>query len=411
MKKKKFAIFLVLILSVGITIGMALILMQSKESNKLDRVYDLETVKKNCERDIAKAANGKYNNLKLSNVVVDIDDIDELYQIDVEENDDYRNKSMVENFELVKATINKFFGDEFDLSVVDITFFDINEQPLEPMPFVKVDEIILNKKESGSKYFLAFGDARKNDGKGFLQIDSNLVSVWFSRGNIQATHPMYSYDVKQVYNLTIDKSEITDVVHLSDGEITIKDAVDFVENYLNNDLPYEKNEEFVYEVAEVRVLDVDGQDALGFCVRKQYKNIPFDYVDAVTSGEFNSTYWDDRGQLCMIETEEIDNICGLGGDRYNVIKSSDKIEKIISVDGALQAVSKEIGDNSVYDVYGIELIYQFTEDSEDNTLDKYSGRIKWKITSRNQNDDKDTLFYVDVESGKVENRFKPIYSD
>lgn len=409
MKKKKTYILLALILSTGIVIGMTLILMQSKESNKLDRVYDLETVKKNCERDIAKAANGKYNNLKLSNVVVDIDDIDELYQIDVEENDDYRNKSMVENFELVKATINKFFGDDFDLSVVDVTFFDINEQPLEPMSFDKVDENIINKKEDGSKYFLVFGDARKNDGKGFLQIDSNLVSVWFSRGNIQATFPMYAYDIKQVYNLTINKSEITDVVHLSDGEITIKDAVDFVEDYLNNDLPYEKNKEFIYEVAEVRVLDVDGQDALGFCVRKQYKNIPFDYVDAVTSGEFNSTYWDDRGQLCMIKTGEIDNICGLGGDRYNVIKSTDKIEKIISVDGALQAVSKEIGDNSVYDVYGIELIYQFTEDSKDNTLAKYSGRIKWKITSRNQNDDKETLFYVDVESGAVENRFKPIY--
>ena len=409
MKKKKTYILLALILSTGIVIGMTLILMQSKESNKLDRVYDLETVKKNCERDIAKAANGKYNNLKLSNVVVDIDDIDELYQIDVEENDDYRNKSMVENFELVKATINKFFGDDFDLSVVDVTFFDINEQPLEPMSFEKVDEKILNKKEVGSKFFLAFGDARENDGKGFLQIDSNLVSVWFSRGNIQATHPMYSYDIKQVYNLTINKSEITDVVHLSDGEITIKDAVDFVENYLNNDLPYEKNKEFIYEVAEVRVLDVDGQDALGFCVRKQYKNIPFDYVDAMTSGEFNSIYWDDRGQLCMIKKGEIDNIWGLGGDRYNVIKSTDKIEKIISVDGALQAMSKEIGDNSVNDVYGIELIYQFTEDSKDNTLAEYSGRIKWKITSRNQNDDKDTLFYVDVESGKVENRFKPIY--
>ena len=409
MKKKKTYILLALILSTGIVIGMTLILMQSKESNKLDRVYDLETVKKNCERDIAKAANGKYNNLKLSNVVVDIDDIDELYQIDVEENDDYRNKSMVENFELVKAAINKFYGDDFDLSVVDVTFFDINEQPLEPMSFDKVDENIINKKEDGSKYFLVFGDARKNDGKGFLQIDSNLVSVWFSRGNIQATFPMYAYDIKQVYNLTINKSEITDVVHLSDGEITIKDAVDFVEDYLNNDLPYEKNKEFIYEVAEVRVLDVDGQDALGFCVRKQYKNIPFDYVDAVTSGEFNSTYWDDRGQLCMIKTGEIDNICGLGGDRYNVIKSTDKIEKIISVDGALQAVSKEIGDNSVYDVYGIELIYQFTEDSKDNTLAKYSGRIKWKITSRNQNDDKETLFYVDVESGAVENRFKPIY--
>ena len=160
MKKKKTYILLALILSTGIVIGMILILMQSKENNELDILYDLETVKKNCERDIAKAANGKYNNLKLSNVVVDIDDIDELYQIDVEENDDYRNKSMVENFELVKATINKFFGDDFDLSVVDVTFFDINEQPLEPMSFDKVDENIINKKEDGSKYFLVFGEAR-----------------------------------------------------------------------------------------------------------------------------------------------------------------------------------------------------------------------------------------------------------
>lgn len=93
MKKKKFAIFLVLILSVGITIGMALILMQSKENNELDILYDLETVKKNCESDIAKAANGKYNNLKMSNVIVEIDSIDELYQIDVEGNEDYIKKS------------------------------------------------------------------------------------------------------------------------------------------------------------------------------------------------------------------------------------------------------------------------------------------------------------------------------
>ena len=163
------------------------------------------------------------------------------------------------------------------------------------------------------------------------------------------------------------------------------------------------------------MLDVEGQDALGFCVRKTYRNIPFDYVDGSTDNEFTSPYWDDRGELCMIKTNEIDNICGLGGDTFSIIEAPEPISQAVSLEDALHAVSDEIGRNSVYDIYGVELVYQFIqEEPKEEAADapaRYNGWLKWKIIGKNQNDDKDTLFYVDLETGAVASRFKPEYGE
>ena len=118
----------------------------------------------------------------------------------------------------------------------------------------------------------------------------------------------------------------------------------------------------------------------------------------------------------MIKNEEIDNICGLGGDTYHVEVVSEELRSILSVDSALEAVSKQIGNNSVYDVYGMELVYQFTPETEtlsdgSEVVNTYKGRLNWKIIARNQNDNKDTWFYVDVVDGKVSHRFKEIYGE
>lgn len=75
--------------------------------------------------------------------------------------------------------------------------------------------------------------------------------------------PMYDYATKKIYNLTLSNNGLEDKVQLKNREITIQEAVDYIEDYLNNGLPYEKNADFIYEVAEVRVLDIDGQDGLG----------------------------------------------------------------------------------------------------------------------------------------------------
>ena len=58
-------------------------------------------------------------------------------------------------------------------------------------------------------------------------------------------------------------------------------------------MPFEKNEKYRFSVAEARVLEVDDQYALGFCVRKTYNGIPFDYTDGATSGIYVSDFEDE----------------------------------------------------------------------------------------------------------------------
>lgn len=409
--------FLIVAAAICFFVFLKFIPSEEGEGTKIERT-DLEEIKQNYEKEIEEAQKGKYANLNVKDLELDLNDINGLHQINIQKNVEYETNTHEENLELVKNTINHYFGESFDMSTVTVSVFEKagKENEVTEMSFEELEKEIKEGIFDKDKYFLLFGDARSEGGKGFLQIDSNLANLWFSKGNINATFPMYAYDIKKVYNLTINTSGMEDKIKLSDGEVTIREAVQYVEEYLNHELPYEKNPDFEYEVAEVRVLDVDGQDALGFCVRKKYHQISFDYIEGTTQGDYNSEFWDDRGQVCMIKNEEIDNICGLGGDTYHVEVVSEELRSILSVDCALEAVSKQIGNNSVYDVYGMELVYQFTPETEtlsdgSEVVNTYKGRLNWKIIARNQNDNKDTWFYVDVVDGKVSHRFKEIYGE
>ena len=111
----------------------------------------------------------------------------------------------------------------------------------------------------------------------------------------------------------------------------------------------------------------------------------------------------------MINRNEIDNICGLGEVKSQIENDGKEIERIISLDDALESVSKSIGDNSTYDVYGIEIVYQFVIDSTDETGETTLGTPVWKIITQTQNDNKYTCFYVDLKTGKVNHTYKNIY--
>lgn len=411
MKKYKKIIIIVICI-----IGITLIAVNTKYGKTINKgnsdkeCENIEDVFKNIENDVSEAKSGKYPNLNVKSLNVDINSLEKLYQIDIIPNRSYKENTYEDNIVMIQSVINNFYGESVDMS--GATVYVSGKREEDEMGEYKFEEFkaLVEKGEiNGNGYFLIFKDNREAGGKGFMQIDSSLVSTWLSKGEINSTSPMYGYETKKVYNLTLNENNLQDKVMLSDGEITIEEARAFIENYLNNELPYKKNDDFKYEVAEIRVLDVNGENALGFCVRKKYNNVPFDYIDGTTEGIYNSDFWDDRGELCMIKTTEVDNMCGLGGDTYYVEKSGSEIIKMCSLDEALRIVSKSIGENSVYDIYGAEIIYQFTFDNKET--DKYKGRLQWKIVARNQNDDKDTWFYVDIETGELSHRFKKIYGE
>lgn len=383
------------------------------EKKNVDTV-NINKVRETIKSDILEIKKGKYSNLNIISLEYDMPAVEKIQQINMSMNMKYKDNTHKENFEIVKNTINNFFKDKFDLSEVKVYVIDSNKNETQntyETTFEIFEKDVNSEMLDIDKYFTVFGDARENGGKGFVQIDSPLINTWFSKGEIEATVPMFAYNVKKVYNLTVSSESLEDVIKLKNGNISVKDAIKFVENYLNTNLPFEKNKAFSFEVAEVRVLDVDGQDALGFCVRKKYDGIPFDYGDGETQGEYNSEFYDDCGAVCMINTNEIDNMVGLGSATFLVEKKELQLDKIITIDKAFEKISENIGKNSVYNVYGAELVYQFKEEIDESESRKYIGELKWKITTRNTGDSKDTWFYVDVVDGSVTHRFKKIYGE
>ena len=413
-KDKKVVILIICILAIVIVVINAKFGGSTQKDN-IGKTKNVDMVFKQLEDDVNNAKSGKYANLKIKNLNIDVKNTEDLYQINIIPNYDYTKNTYKENVEAVKSVINTFYGENINTDAAMVYIPAANEDDdMTEYSFQDFQKLVDEDKISGDGYFLVFKDNRENGEKGFLQIDPSLVSIWLSKGELESTSPMYGYNTKKVYNFTLNENVSEDKVMLKDGEITIEEAKNFIENYLNNSLPYKKNDEFKYEVAEIRILDADGQDAIGACVRKKYNEIPFDYIDGTTEGIYNSDFWDDRGELCMAKTNEIDNICGLGGDTYFVEKYGKKIKKMYSFDDALKIVSDSIGENSVYDIYGAEIIYQFTpvnKKDNDGEVSKYKGRLQWKIVARNENDDKDTWFYVDIETGKLSHRFKKIYGE
>lgn len=413
-KDKKVVILIICILAIVIVVINAKFGGSTQKDN-IGKTKNVDMVFKQLEDDVNNAKSGKYANLKIKNLNIDVKNTEDLYQINIIPNYDYTKNTYKENVEAVKSVINTFYGENINTDAAMVYIPAANEDDdMTEYSFQDFQKLVDEDKISGDGYFLVFKDNRENGEKGFLQIDPSLVSIWLSKGELESTSPMYGYNTKKVYNFTLNENVSEDKVMLKDGEITIEEAKNFIENYLNNSLPYKKNDEFKYEVAEIRILDADGQDAIGACVRKKYNEIPFDYIDGTTEGIYNSDFWDDRGELCMAKTNEIDNICGLGGDTYFIEKYGKKIKKMYSFDDALKIVSDSIGENSVYDIYGAEIIYQFTpvnKKDDDGEVSKYKGRLQWKIVARNENDDKDTWFYVDIETGKLSHRFKQIYGE
>ncbi|MCI5602659.1 MAG: hypothetical protein MR361_04105 [Clostridiales bacterium] len=415
MKKNKKVVILIICILAIVIVAINVKFGGNTQKDNIGKTKNVDMVFKQLGDDVNNAKSGKYANIKIKNLNIDVKNTEDLYQINIIPNYDYTKNTYKENVEAVKSVINTFYGENINTDAAMVYIPAANEdEDMTEYSFQDFQKLVDEDKIRGDGYFLVFKDNRENGEKGFLQIDPSLVSIWLSKGELESTSPMYGYNTKKVYNFTLNENVSEDKVMLKDGEITIEEAKNFIENYLNNSLPYKKNDDFIYEVAEIRILDADGQDAIGACVRKKYNEIPFDYIDGTTEGIYNSDFWDDRGELCMAKTNEIDNICGLGGDTYFIEKYGKKIKKMYSFDDALKTVSDSIGENSVYDIYGAEIIYQFTpvnKKDDDGEVSKYKGRLQWKIVARNENDDKDTWFYVDIETGKLSHRFKKIYGE
>lgn len=213
---------------------------------------------------------------------------------------------------------------------------------------------------------------------------------------LESYDPIDYFDIVGIYSPLSDKS-----YKLSDKEMSIKDAVKFFENYVNN-LPYPENSTLNLTVSEVFVLKIDdGVYGYYFLTSAEFDQVPFDHIRSnISYSKFNYVF--SGGNGFMLKSDDVDVIYGLR--KLQVIESPINIKSVINVDEAIQIISNSLTSNVIFDVQKVEFVYsELLSPDEDGNIDYETLPRKvspsWKFTLYNANDSLTYVCYIDAKDG------------
>lgn len=191
-------------------------------------------------------------------------------------------------------------------------------------------------------------------------------------------------------------------VKLLDGEISVKDAVKFYEDYINN-IPCAIKQSFTISVNKVDIHQVsDDLYCLSFITSPEYDGIPFAGTESYASGKIKARYNLDLGYGHMIRTDDVDGF-------YGTFKTYTAIDEVqykdhVSLERALEIVSSKmsqpikINTDSVFKVDSIQLVYVFDNNvgSGGFSESRYPVSPAWKIELYSKSDGLEYTCYVNA---------------
>lgn len=187
---------------------------------------------------------------------------------------------------------------------------------------------------------------------------------------------------------------------LLDKEISIKDAVDFFENYVKA-LPCSVETVFSIHVNDVQVYKIDdGIYCYNFTTSKIFDKIPFDYA---VSGSHGGRGNRDLGIGEMIKSDDVDFIYGTF--KTATIMEEQQFSEIIPFEKAVEITSEKMTEHIDFEVKSAMLVYCTNDDIGG------SGRFgetrnpvfpAWKISLYNPVENCNYGCYVNALNGEFE---------
>ncbi|MBQ8519626.1 MAG: hypothetical protein IJ455_08525 [Agathobacter sp.] len=409
-KKKVFILVSVLLCVIMMTVELSMFEMDT------DKLRNIEQVKSEFQGDIRALRWGKYSNLTANDLVATLDEVEKIYNIQILKagsgrydtllgsdslmigntiyEKDYEDRDLGENFSIMNAVIDKFFGEEWDTSYLLVDFW-VNDVHHE-ISYDKFVEYELEKTYEDGEYLWIFGNATASDGY-MIQTQDSLLNTWFSKGGFGSIHPS-AMDAKEVYSYLSGVRVGEDVLlHLKDGDIWLSEMEERVLQYLNSDaFPLPKTEEISYGIGEVRVIDTGDYEGVSFRVRRIFEGVPFEY-GGFTSDPRNH----DRGEIAYVESEAPDTLLSFGYVGGSVERVNE-VKEILSLDGALKKLSEYLNASMRYEIQGIELVYRDVAIS-DEALEEVQQTLApmWKFVVQTKGTKYRNYYYVDVVTGEV----------
>ena len=217
-------------------------------------------------------------------------------------------------------------------------------------------------------------------------------------------------DMELIKRYRIGMDDLSDKYKLLDKEVTVAEAVESAENYINSIYPYTGENGIKTKVYDVYVYKIknSGETVFRFFRTENYKGID---VQELISGQISfgeeENYGEETGimsECFMIESGKIDVYYG-EYNSYTVPKEITNYETILSLESVLNNVSKELsklpGVN--FEVNQIKMEYRMFNDKEDKSKNDRAKYIvpSWRVDLLNPVNNDAYVALVNVESGDV----------
>lgn len=359
---------------------------------KNQETISLDEVRLGINSAVKDIKDGKYSNLSIGDINVKITESNSLKQLQLSTEYNYFIDS--EKYIEEVPNIIKFLLQDDNIN---------NDYIFDPNSDDKYNDLVEKCKNKDFENPMINYD----DGEKYVSFGPTMNYIWMVKDNLKKKYGQNSeefstlvsskFDIVKTYlvNENIDLKK--EIYKLVDGEYSVQDAIEFVENYYNNEFKYNNNKDFTIDVYKVKVLSLDESTyAYQFLVRREYKGIPFDTLEnGASPNDFGNRVFD-VGECLVAYKDSIESIVGVyPNDLIN--KEDNKVDKIISLSDAISNISEELTNETVFDIESIELLY--VESTLKETLDK--AVPTWKVTAFNKTDNSTIYAYCDVITGEV----------
>lgn len=379
----------------------------------------LDELRSVYEENVEEIKNGKYDNLSADNPVVTITQADSVCNIKETSNDWYKDVDMLELVEEELGVIKQLIGEDINMDyVVDDTSWYYTDKRYnmhyptykETVESIKAGTYTPN--EVVASYctypYLAYtSNMSMSEDHRYCHVPCDLDYVVFIKGKFNKllfdAGVEVENDLKIVGEYYKNGEGLEKEYELLNGKISIKEAIDFVENFFENKYPYNINKDVKQKVYKVRVYELEnGIYALQFLLVREFNGLLTDWSD--NSGSVDNevlTYGTDSARAVMVEINDIDMREG-SGNAKRMEYVGKPITKVVSLDSALEKISNSLGKNSKYKIEEISMIFRRKIVNDTLYQQEYTGIPCWKIRCTNIADGRETRFYINLKDGKLE---------
>lgn len=355
---------------------------------------DIDTVMGDYQADIKEIQETKYTNLDLSKAVFVQPEFESLHTIRVSSLDGDDILSAQEMYDNVQKWSALLF-DDYDKDNIEIrirsNMDDEDPKASENMELIRTDKgdvcYVMYRDRQHNRYLWQDMWNRYphwiNCGKA---LEAEGVTEWVAGGQLPS-------DTDRESGRSFYTESRSDEKHrLFSSEVTIGEAVRYLEKDYLSFLGYDHDKRYTLKVNEVSIRQLNAESsAYILYYTPAWDGIPFDSIEEMSMPGGDTTRFGVHGEALVTDKNEIDVIVGL---QLFDVEELDSVDTLIPLSAAFDKASSELTDQVKFEVLSARLVYSGKQQEESAELSPF-----WKITLFNPNDLYNYVCYVDAQSG------------